>query len=460
MHAPSVQMWMIDMGVIGSRRRSRFYRKTVVVRSSRKIWIAAGPLALGLVAPAACRERSPAGPVAGAARMAGAAGVALAPGAGAAPGAAVAPGAVVARGLLPEETVVVVAIDARRLREAPLWDRLAALAGDGAADRRIVDDFARATGFDPLRDVERVTLAFPAEARATGAFVAIVEGAHLDEARIVAYARKQVELQGGRLERRELPRAGRPSRALWTWGTGAAVAVADAAAGGRPPGGTLEAFFLGTTAVVLAGGGWGSRAADLADAVAGARGLPSDGRVARWLAAETARAGLFVAAEVPEDMRADLRDLPDPGAVASLTGGTLAIDLAPDLTIDATLETATPAAAAALARDALAHRDRLRANPTVALLGLGGHLDGFSARADGNVARVRVRLTPQQTEDLANRVAGLAQSVRAGVGGLGALPGVGALSGAVQPAAPTSGKPRRAASAPAKAPPARKRSRP
>ena len=78
--------------------------------------------------------------------------------------------------LFPVATKVVAAIDVARLRASPAAAKLGEKAQQDQADQREIEEFARRTGFDPLRQLMSVTVAFPEEARAHGEFGVVMRG--------------------------------------------------------------------------------------------------------------------------------------------------------------------------------------------------------------------------------------------------------------------------------------------
>src|SRR5689334_2897836 len=71
--------------------------------------------------------------------------------------------------LVPGEATVIARIDAAALRAAPAWNRIADLARRDPRDEKLVAEFARRTGLDPLRQITSIVAAFPEDARRAGA---------------------------------------------------------------------------------------------------------------------------------------------------------------------------------------------------------------------------------------------------------------------------------------------------
>ena len=138
--------------------------------------------------------------------------------------------------LFPAATRIVASIDVAKLRASPAAAKLAAQAKQNAADQREIEDFARRTHFDPLRQLNSVTVAFPEEARARGELGMVLRADHLDEARLVAYARDQLQKSGD-----DLTSTAHGRLTLWS--------------SKRNP--DMVGFFLDDQTFVLGAGGWG-----------------------------------------------------------------------------------------------------------------------------------------------------------------------------------------------------------
>jgi hypothetical protein len=147
--------------------------------------------------------------------------------------------------LFPIETRSLVALDLDKVRAAPMSSRLASLAIASAADQQRLDAFRERTGLDPGRQIQSVIVGFPEEARVRGELGIVVRAARFDEARLVAYVRDALQKDGD-----DLVPTTRGRRTLW-------AARKDPA---------LAGFFLDGRTLVVGGGGWATRMADLSDA--------------------------------------------------------------------------------------------------------------------------------------------------------------------------------------------------
>src|SRR5262245_25030170 len=191
--------------------------------------------------------------------------------------------------LIPGSTHIVVSIDFAHLRGSPATKKLAALAQRSQADEREIQALTRRTGLDPLADIDSLALAFPQEARREGQLGLVLRGNHLDETRLVAYARDQLQKRGD-----DLVSTTRGRRRLWS---------------ARSDPGTVG-FFADARTFVLGAGGWGNRMADLADTA-----RPSDSAATNLpLVHLTERAAgkhpIWAVAIVPPETRTKLAEEP------------------------------------------------------------------------------------------------------------------------------------------------------
>lgn len=293
---------------------------------------------------------------------------------------------------LPAETRIVLGIDVARARRSPLWAELSSLAAAAPGDEQQLQDFAGRTGFDPLKDLDAVVLAFPDEARKSGQVALILRGHNLDEARLVAYARDQVAKGGDDLF--SLRHAG---RTLW--------------ATRKQP--TTAGFFAGERTFVLGAGGWAEKVAELLDAPspAGAENHPELVRLVE-------RAGptrtLWAAALVPAATRAELSRDPAFASAAGINRLGLGVEL--DRGIDARLvaDLATRAQAEDLARSVDRAIKSAKQSPEMLMLGLGPYLEGVSARAAGVSCEMTLKLAREQVVDLFARLRAYLDLVRKG----------------------------------------------
>jgi hypothetical protein len=283
---------------------------------------------------------------------------------------------------------MVAAVDLARVRAAPLWSRLAALAEEDPADRARIQALTARTGLDPLRQIQRLVAAFPDSAREHGQFALIVDGDGFDEQRLVAYARD--ETPGTHLEAR--PRAG---RTIWSSGSSAG-------------------FFVGSRRFVLGGGGWAERMADLLGRapVPGTPSAAEDGELVRLCQRIDRRRALWFAGIVPLDVRRVLLGDPRHDSAASVTRLAAAVDLGPGLDADLVADLSNAADARVLVDRIQVSVREAKRNAKVLMLGLAPYLDALSARADGSSLRVKLQLSEAQVRDLVDRSVGLLRAAR------------------------------------------------
>jgi hypothetical protein len=295
--------------------------------------------------------------------------------------------------LFPAATRVVAAIDATRLRASPAASKLAVLARESEDDRRQIEDFAKRTGFDPLTQLDSVTVAFPEEARAKGELGLVMRGRDLDEVRLVAYARDQLQKSGD-----DLVSTKRGRFTLWS--------------SRRDP--TVAGFFVDRQTFVLGGGGWGEKMADLAESPRPSDSAATNVDLVRLVERAAGDHAIWAAAIVPEATRRELAADPASAAAAGVLTMSAGIDLGKGVEGVLLADLATAADAQTLATRATeALRDAKR-NAQVLMLGLGPYLDGVTARANARTLELHATLNEAALDDVLARLKGLLALVRAG----------------------------------------------
>jgi hypothetical protein len=293
--------------------------------------------------------------------------------------------------LFPAATQVVAAIDATRLRDSPVAAKLAALGTQSPEDKQLLETFASRTGFDPMKQISSVTVAFPQEARAQGELGLVLRAEKLDEARLIAYVRDELQKTGDDL-------VATPHGKYVLWSTR------------RDP--SLAGFFVDAQTFVLGAGGWAPRMADLAETA-----RPGDSAATNvdltHLVEQAAKAhAIWGAAIVPETARRNLAGDPRFAAAAAVLTLSVGVDLGKglDATVLATLTTAADARdLASKATEAV--RDAKR-NAQILMLGLGPYLDGVTARAVDKSFELKAGLGEAAVDDLIVRLQGLLSLAR------------------------------------------------
>jgi hypothetical protein len=295
-------------------------------------------------------------------------------------------------GALPAGTRFVASVDVAKIRSTALWSRISALAENQASDRGRIQSLTARTGFDPLRQIHRIVAAFPDDARTSGQFALVFEGAGFDESRLVAFAREEAVAGGGRLEVRS-----RGQRTLYAGGG------ADRAAG----------FFDGHSRFLLGAGGWAEAMADLADGVAGTTSAADDAELAHLVGRIDPGRAIWLAAIVPLDLRKRLMADPKLESAGSLTRLAASADLGPGLVAEMVADLSNAADARTLVSRIQTTLRESKRDAKVLMMGLGPYLDAVEARADGPTLRVKVTLAEGQVKDLLERLTGLSRLARA-----------------------------------------------
>lgn len=300
--------------------------------------------------------------------------------------------------LVPAGARFLLSIDFARIRGTATWQRLTELSTQDPADKRTIDEFVRRTGFDPFRQIRSLVLAFPEDARTRGEFGMVVRGEGFDEKRLVAYAREQAGQGGG-----DIVASRRAGRILWSDDRESRTA----------------AFFIDYRTLVVGGGGWTEKMADLSSHVLGAKSLASLGRasdllgLARRAAGEPPRA-VWGAAVVPAETRRQLLADPRFGSAASVARLAGSIDLTSGIRAELVAELSNAVDARAMADRVAAAVRQAKRDPKILVLGIAPMLDGVKARADGPSFSVTVTLDEARAADLVGRLKGLVEFAREG----------------------------------------------
>ena len=259
---------------------------------------------------------------------------------------------------------------------------LGGLATSDPGDRQKIDELAKRTGFDPLKQVDSLTVAFPEEARTQGGMGLILRGRGLDEARLIAYVRDQVSRQGDDLF--SFRRAG---RTLW--------------ATRKEP--TTAGFFVDGRTFVLGTGGWAEKMADLS-ADASPKGANTNQPLMHLVEQAGPTRAVWAVALVPAATRAALAADPRVPGAAGVNRLSLGIDISTGVDAKLVADLATHAEAEDMARQVRDAIVAAKRSPQVLLLGLAAYLDSVSSRAVGVGCEIAVRLSESQTTDALERL--------------------------------------------------------
>jgi hypothetical protein len=293
----------------------------------------------------------------------------------------------------PAAARMVAGVDVARLRASPAAAKVQALAVESQADQQTLAEFQRRTGFDPIKQLTSLTVAFPEDARGSGDFGLVLRADHFDEARLVAYARDELQKSGD-----DLVATKRGRLTLW--------------ASRRDP--TVVGFFVDDRTFMLGAGGWGARMADLVDQTNPGDSAATNLELVRLVERVAGAHALWGAAIVPAETRRRFGG--QPGLTEAATISTLSASIDFGKGLDATLiaDVATPDAARALATKVTESLRDAKRNPQVLMLGLGPYLGGVSARAVDRTFEVHAALGPEAVDDLATRLAAMVALARAG----------------------------------------------
>ena len=187
-----------------------------------------------------------------------------------------------------------------------------------------------------------------------------MRGEHFDEARLVAYARDQLQKNGD-----DLVATTHGRFTLW--------------ASRSDP--TVVGFLIDPQTFVLGAGGWGPKMADLAESARPVDSAATDVDLVNLVERAAGSHALWAAAIVPESTRKSLASDPhfsDAAAILTLSAG---VDLGKGLEAQLLADLATAAEAKSLALKVTESLRDAKRNPEVLMLGLGPYLDGVTATA-------------------------------------------------------------------------------
>ena len=284
--------------------------------------------------------------------------------------------------LFPIETRSVVALDLVKLRAAPAVARLAKLALGNPADEQRLQVFRDRTGLDPASQLESVIVAFPAEARTRGELGILIRATRFDERRLIAYARDTLQPGGD-----DLVPTTRGHRTIWSTR--------------KEP--ELAGFFVDEQTLVIGGGGWAVKMADLADGAPASSSAQTDVELAEVCEKTAAHYAIWAAAIIPEALRQQLRDDPRFASAASVTHMALGIDLGAGLEASFAADLGNEKEAEAMVAKAAEVLRGAKRDPRVLMLGLGPELDGITGKAEGTGFTLRLVLAEPQVDDLLDR---------------------------------------------------------
>jgi hypothetical protein len=294
-----------------------------------------------------------------------------------------APGAprVGALGLVPREANVVVRLEIDRLRETPVGRHLLEARG---GDAQLADDVAalvRESGWDPVRQLDALTLALTLPPPEEPAAVVIAEGV-FDPERLRAALRAQAIRIASLLP--PLVPAHHHGVQLFEdpW-----------------RGAFLECVFLGRAAVVVGAPGWGRKVIDVGlDREPAAMGDPA---FARLLAERPRPAVAWIAARFDETQRAELAAGPLGAAVVDLTFG---VDLADGIVARLHVTAASDDDAAALEARLAGVLDDVRSDAVTVALDAPDLVDRVEIRREGRLVDASLRIEPARVDALAARL--------------------------------------------------------
>jgi hypothetical protein len=295
--------------------------------------------------------------------------------------------------MFPAATRIVASIDVAKLRASPAAAKLAVQAKRNPGDQREIEEFTRRTGFDPLAHLNSITVAFPEEARAHGELGMVLRADHLDETRLIAYVRDQLQKSGD-----DLTSTAHGRFTLWS--------------SKRDP--DLVGFFLDDQTVVLGAGGWGLKMADLAETPRPGDSAATDLDLVSLVERAASAHDIWAAAIVPDATRKTLSADPNLADAANIKTLSAGLNLGKGLEAVLHADLTTAAQARSLADRVTSGIADAKKNPQVLMLGLGPYLNGVTASAAGPQFDLHAGLNEAAFDDLLARLGALMTLARGG----------------------------------------------
>ena len=228
----------------------------------------------------------------------------------------------------PAAARVVAGVDVAQLRASPAAAKVQQLAVDSQGDKNALAEFQRRTGFDPVKQLSNLTIAFPEDARNSGDFGLVLRADRFDEARLVAYARDELQKNGD-----DLVATKRGRLTLWS--------------SKKDP--TVVGFFPDDHTFALGAGTWGTRMADLADTAGAADSAATNLELVRLVERAAGKHAIWGTAIVPAETRKTLAAQPGLADAATINTLSAAIDFGKGAEAALIADVATADAARALA---------------------------------------------------------------------------------------------------------------
>jgi hypothetical protein len=294
--------------------------------------------------------------------------------------------------LFPEPTRVLVSLDFAKVRASGVATKLAALARQNPEDDRQLADLTRRTGLDPLTQIDSLLIGFPDDARIHGELGLVLRAQQLDETRLVAYVRDQLQKKGDDL-------VGTPHGRFTLWSAR------------RDP--SVAGFFADAHTFVLGAGGWAPRMAALAETARPGDSAATNIDLQR-LVQRVDQHAVWVAALVPPESRRALADDARFASASTMTSLVVGVDVAHGLDALAVGDVATARDAQSLAGKMQETLRDAKQSATLLMLGLGPYLDGVTARAVDRSFELRASLNEPQVDDLLARLRAYLTLVRQG----------------------------------------------
>lgn len=297
--------------------------------------------------------------------------------------------------LVPGDTAAVFLLNLKQARGSKLWQKLIETRDKEPASRKDYEDFVQKCGLDPLKDLESIFLAVPANAQQSRDYALLIRGKYKPEG-ILNCARSSAKERGEVLNESDYNGVHIVSSSSQTQGPQLAV--------------------LGSRAIVVASPNWMKRVLDFHGGKEPAANSARENKTLRAMLSRTNTSGAFwFAGEVPPAMAERLRNWPQLGSAGSLHSISGAVEVQKGLSVHADLDLGSDADATSVSTSVASMLSNLRQDSRLQMMGMASYVDTIKVAANKSTLLLDLKMTDQQLDDLTTRLSGLSKSLTMGM---------------------------------------------
>lgn len=296
--------------------------------------------------------------------------------------------------MVPNEAVAVAEVNLDRMRGEPIWKRVEKSLNENQQNKQKYDDLVKETGFDPLKQLDTVFVAFGAKPDAGSYGGLLRSGVAFDQTKLVAYAKKEVQKDGATLQEEDYAghKLYHPSDA---------------------PSGYVT--FLDSRTIVFGGKDWLQKIIDLSSGKG--ESAAKNAELAALVKKTNTNTAMWGAGLVPESARQELQGNTGMPELAGMKDAYGSIDFAKGFALGVALDLGSAADAQGLVAKVDEQLSMAKKSPQVQLLGMTPYLDAVKASSKDSAFHLAVDLNQQQVDELVARIEGLLKTLGGSLGG-------------------------------------------